>query len=110
VPQATAILRANRTISTVTVTVSGSGYLTTPLIAINGEYPNFTTDAIKLVPVMGNNLVRSIKTTIKYDRYQYVTTIYEWQANVVYAEGEQVRWNNRVWSADTTQSSSTFVM
>jgi hypothetical protein len=108
--QATAVLRANRTIATVTVTVSGSGYLTTPLIAIDGVYPNFTTAAIKLVPVMGNNLVRSIKTTIKYDRYQYVTTIYEWQANVVYAEGEQVRWNNRVWSADATQSSSTFVI
>jgi len=60
--------------------------------------------------VMGNNLVRSIKTTIKYDRYQYVTTIYEWQANVVYAEGEQVRWNNRVWCANATQSSSTFVV
>ena len=108
--QATAILRANGTIATVTVTVAGSGYLTTPLIAINGVYPNFTTSAIKLVPVMGNNLVRSIKTTIKYDRYQYVTTIYEWQADVVYTEGEQVRWNNRVWSANTTQSSTTFVV
>jgi hypothetical protein len=106
--QATAVLRANRTIATVTVTVAGSGYLTTPLIAINGNYPNFTTSAIKLVPVMGNNLVRSIKTTIKYDRYQYVTTIYEWQADVVYAEGELVRWNNRVWGASATQSSSTF--
>ena len=106
--QGTAVLRANRTISTVTITVAGSGYLTTPLIAINGVYPNFTTSSIKLVPVMGNNLVRSIKTTIKYDRYQYVTTIYEWQADVVYAEGEQVRWNNLVWSADATQSSATF--
>jgi hypothetical protein len=108
--QATAILRANGTIATVTVTVAGSGYLTTPLIAINGVYPDFTTSAIKLVPVMGNNLVRSIKTTIKYDRYQYATTIYEWQADVVYAEGEQVRWRNRVWSANATQSSSTFVV
>jgi len=80
------------------------------LIAIDGVYPNFTTSAIKLVPTMGNNLVRSIKTTIKYDRYQYATTIYEWQADVVYTEGEQVRWNNLVWSADATQSSSTFVV
>ena len=108
--QATAVLRTNRTISTVTVTVAGSGYLTTPLIAINGVYPNFTTAVIKLVPVMGNNLIRSIKTTIKYDRYQYATAIYEWQADVVYAEGEQVRWTNRVWSANATQSSSTFVV
>jgi len=108
--QATAVLRANGTIATVTVNVTGSGYLTTPLIAVNGVYPNFTTSAIKLVPTMGNNLVRSIKTTIKYDRYQYATTIYEWQADVVYTEGEQVRWNNLVWSADATQSSDTFVV
>jgi len=108
--QATAILKANGTIATITVTVAGSGYLTTPLIAINGVYPDFTTSAIKLIAVMGNNLVRSINTTIKYDRYQYATTIYEWQADVVYTQGEQVRWRNRVWSANATQSSSTFVV
>ena len=109
--QVTATLRANGAIYTVTVTVAGSGYLTTPLIAINGVYPDFTEEhPVQLVPAMGNNLVRSIKTTIKYDRYQYVTTIYEWQANVVYAEGEQVRWSNRVWAAKTTQSSATFVV
>ena len=108
--QATAYLRANGTISNVTVTVPGYGYLTTPLIAINGVYPDFTTSTIKLVAVMGNNLVRSIKTTIKYDRYQYVSSIYEWQADVVYIQGAQVRWNNKVWSAKSTQSSATFVI
>ena len=106
--KATAVLRANGTIATVTITAVGSGYLTTPLIAINGVYPNFETTAIKLTPVMGNGLVRSIKTTIKYDRYQYASTIYEWQADVVYYQGEQVRWRNLVWSSDITQSSSTF--
>ena len=108
--QATAILRANGTIATVTVTVAGSGYLTTPLIGINGVYPNFETTSIKLVSVMGNNLVRNIKTTIKYDRCEYISSVYEWQANVVYAEGELVRWNNRVWSSNATQSSVTFVI
>ena len=103
--QATAVLRANGTIATVTVTVAGSGYLTTPLIAINGVYPNFTTTAIKLVPVMGNSLVRELKTTIKYDRYQYATTIYEWQANVSYDNGTQVRYLNRVWAANSDDSS-----
>jgi hypothetical protein len=93
----------------VTVDVAGSGYLTTPLIAINGVYPNFVTTGVKLVPVMGNSLVRDIQTTIKYDRYQYATTIYEWQANTVYTTGEQVRYNNVVWSSDITQSTATFL-
>ena len=55
-------------------------------------------------------LVRSIKTTIKYDRYEYVSDIVEWQANVTYYQGQQVRYNNTVWSADATQSSATFVL
>ena len=55
-----------------------------------------------------SNLIRSIKTTIKYDRCEYYSTIIEWQADVVYAEGDRVRWNNRVWSSDITQSTATF--
>jgi hypothetical protein len=103
--QATATLRPNGTIATVTVTTAGSGYLTTPLIAINGTYPNFVASTIPLVPTMGNNLVRDFKTTIKYDRYQYVTSIYEWQANVSYDNGTQVRYLNRVWAANSDDSS-----
>ena len=106
--QATAVLRSNSTIATVNITVAGYGYLYTPLVAVDGAYPDFTTTTVKLVAMMSNSQIRSIKTTIKYDRYQYASTIYEWQADVVYTAGEQVRWSNRVWSANTTQSSATF--
>jgi hypothetical protein len=112
--QVQAVLRSNGTIATVNVTSAGYGYLYTPLVGINGVYPTFDpadpATSAKLIPIMGNNLVRNIKTTIKYDRYQYASNIYEWQANVVYNEGEQVRWNNRVWSSNTTQSSATFII
>ena len=126
--KATAILRSNGTIYSITVTTPGSGYLITPVIAINGVYPTFAPigpedpmgpgpvdpdyllGVVKLVPIMGNSLVRDIKTTIKYDRCQYASTIFEWQPDVVYAEGDRVRWSNRVWAANTTQSSSTFVV
>jgi hypothetical protein len=126
--KATAILRSDSTIYSVTVTNPGSGYLITPAIAINGVYPTFAPvgpedpmgpgpvdpdyllGVVKLVPVMGNSLVRDIKTTIKYDRCEYASTIFEWQADVVYAAGEQVRRSNRVWSANSTQSSPTFVV
>ena len=112
--KATAILRSNGTIYSVTVTNPGSGYLITPVIAINGVYPIFDPELplskVKLVPVMGNSLVRDIKTTIRYDRFQYASTIIEWQPNLVYAEGDLVRWSNLVWSADATQSSSTFIV
>lgn len=108
--QAVAVLRANNTIRNVDVIEPGYGYLYTPLIAVNGVYPDFTeASPVKLAPLMGNHQVRSIKTTIKYDRYQYNTTIFEWQPNVVYNTGDRVRWQNRVWSSDVNQSADTFV-
>ena len=82
----------------------GSGYSTTAILTLSGG--NGT--GASAYAVMGNQLVRSIKTTIKYDRYQYVSTIYEWQANVTYQEGDQVRYNNVVWQANATVSSATF--
>ncbi len=56
------------------------------------------------IAVMGNNLVRSIKTTIKYDRYQYQSEINEWVAGQNYDNGTLVRYDGRVWSADNDDS------
>jgi len=101
--QATAVLRANRTISQVNVTESGSGYLTTPLISVADPNDSTMNYGYALVPVMGNNLVRSIKTTIKYDRYEYNSDIVEWSALVPeYPAGTRVRYQNQVWEADAT--------
>jgi hypothetical protein len=50
------------------------------------------------------NLARSLTTTIKYDRYQYQTTIVDWEPNVNYDNGTQVRYLNRVWSANSDDS------
>ena len=101
--QATAVLRANGTIATVTVTEAGTGYLTTPQIAITNPTTDIVLYGYQLVPVMGNNLVRSIKTTIKYDRYEYRSNIVEWSYLVPsYAQGTRVRRRNQVWQADST--------
>jgi hypothetical protein len=82
----------------------GQGYSTTAEITISGG--NGT--GAEAVAYMSNELVRSIKTVIKYDRYQYDTTIFEWEADVLYAQGEQVRYIDRVWSANESVSSATF--
>jgi hypothetical protein len=57
------------------------------------------------IAVLSNNLVRSIKTTIKYDRCEYVSTIVDWEPNVIYDNGTQVRYINRVWQANSGTSS-----
>jgi len=78
----------------------GSGYSTTAVITFTGG----NGVGAKAYAVMGNDLVRTIKTTIKYDRYQYSSDISEWQAGFNYDNGMQVRYDNRVWEAASTDS------
>ena len=82
----------------ITVVNPGVGYLVTPTITIVGGSGSGAT----AYPVMGNDLVRSIKTTIKYDRYEYQSDIVDWASNVVYVSGTQVRYDDRVWQATST--------
>ena len=82
----------------------GAGYSTTAVITITGG----NGVGARAYAIMGNQLVRSIKTVIKYDRCEYQTTLVEWEPNVSYTQGTQVRYDNRVWSADSAVSSATF--
>ena len=84
------------------ITNPGQGYTTTAIITMTGGNGSGAT----AVAVMGNGLVRNINTTIKYDRYQYQTTIVDWEANVQYENGTQVRYDDRVWEASNDDSSA----
>jgi hypothetical protein len=95
-------------ITGVNVISTGSGYTTTAIITLEGG----NGIGGQLVAVMANalvddtayNLVRSFDVTMKYDRYQYVSTIVDWEANVSYDNGTQVRYDNRVWEANSSDS------
>jgi hypothetical protein len=100
----TAVINSAGRIVAVNIINPGVGYSTTAEITFVGG----NGSGAIAVAQMNNSLVRSIKTTIKYDRCEYFSTVYEWQANVVYNQGDQVRWNNRVWSSNITQSTSVF--
>jgi len=86
----------------------GSGYYATPTVVFSGG--NGT--GARAYAVMGNDLVRSFKTVIKYDRYQYQTNILTWTANVTYENGTLVRYDDQVWRAanpsGTSVTSTTF--
>ena len=88
------------------VLAAGSGYTTTPVITISGGNG---TGAVA-TPVMQNQMVRSFDTTLKFDRYEYATSVQTWQKNTDYAEGSLVRYNNKVYSvnevADSTELDS----
>ena len=89
-------------ITGVIITDPGAGYLTTALIELSGG----NGVGGRIVAVMGNGLVRSINTTIKFDRYQYVSTILDWKPTVQYDNGTLVRYDNRVWEASNGDSSA----
>jgi len=90
-------------ISNVIVDDPGSGYLSTPIITISG-----TGTGANITAIMGNPLVRQIKTTMKFDRYQYQSDITDWTEGVTYLVGQRVRYGNRVWVAIENSSSMVF--
>jgi hypothetical protein len=104
----TARINSAGEIVAVDVITPGSGYITTPMITFTGG----SGSGARAVAIMENGLVRSITTTIKYDRYQYQSTIVNWEADVNYENGTQVRYDDRVWQANSDDStgvqSSTF--
>jgi hypothetical protein len=54
-------------------------------------------------------LVRSLRTVIKYDRYQYQTSVLTWSADGTYENGTLVRYDNRVWQANSADGSSAVI-
>ena len=108
-------------ITGITIVDPGVGYITTAIITLSGgngtggqlvaimagpgQGENTDTTAGTTGETQYYNLVRSFNITMKYDRYQYASTIVDWEPNVNYDNGTQVRYDNRVWAADSSDSS-----
>lgn len=119
--QATALVSSAGQVIDVTVTDPGSGYIITPLITLEGgngtgavAYPIMTgtgigrdyTTIIEDSQDIYYTLVRSFSTTMKFDRYQYQSTVVDWQPNVTYEDGTLVRYNDAVWQAASPDSTA----
>ena len=98
----TCVINSAGQIFSITIVNPGEGYSETPSITFVGGNGYGASAAA----VMGNSLVRNIKTTIKYDRYQYDTTVLDWEPNVSYDNGTLVRYLDRVWAADSDDSTA----
>ena len=96
----TALINSAGRVISIDVIDPGEGYLTTALITLTGG--NGT--GARAAAVMGNTTVRNLNTTIKYDRYQYSSIVVDWQPDVNYDNGVMVRYDNRVWMADSSDS------
>ena len=99
-----AVINSAGKVVAINVIEPGVGYSTTAVITItegNGA-------GARAYAVMGNQLVRSVKTTIKYDRCEYTSNVADWESNTTYTTGSLVRYEDQVWEADSTITSTTF--
>ena len=83
----------------------GSGYTETPVITFVGGNGTGAT----AVAVTDSNLVRSIKTTINYDRYQYQTKVVDWAINDNSISKNLVLYNELVYRVIELNTDASFV-
>ena len=69
----------------VIVTNGGTGYTSTPTITIMGD-----GTGARCYPVLANHTVRSINTTLKFDRITYDSIVTVWEADMPYEIGDLV--------------------
>jgi hypothetical protein len=119
--QGTAVLNSLGQVASVTITTAGIGYRDTPTITFSGgngsdaqayAVMNGAESAqdysLQIVPdsTAYYSPVRTFRTTIKFDRYQYVSSIVEWSNSAIYQNGDLVRYDNRVWQAASADSTA----
>ena len=103
---AVAFLNSFGGVAYITITDPGSGYFATPVITFDGG--NGT--GARAYPTMGNELVRSFRTVIKYDRCQYQTQVETWTDTGVYEYGTLVRYDDVVWESTQTVTAGSFII
>jgi hypothetical protein len=99
-PELQAVVNSAGQVSAILVIDPGEGFSTECILTLTGG----NGSGARAVAIMGNNLVRQFKTTIKYDRYQYTSDIQDWEPNVNYDNGTQVRYFDQVWQANSSDS------
>jgi hypothetical protein len=103
--EATAVLNSLGNVISITLINGGSGYRSTPTVVFDGGNGTGAT----AYPRMNNGLVRSFRTVLKYDRYQYQTSVLTWSEDGTYENGTLVRYDDRVWQANSADGSSAVV-
>lgn len=97
---AEAIINSLGQLVDVIVTDPGEGYVATPEIILDGG----NGVNARVYPRLSNDLVRSFRTVIRYDRFQYVSNVTDWNPSSSYPNGTLVRYNNQVWQASSGDS------
>ena len=100
------------------VTDPGSGFTTTPLVAVTGsgttvlsKYESTPRKQTIGTVRINNSKIRKVSTTIRFDRIQYTTRVVDWQPNTAYTAGSYVSYKGKTYvkQANTSVTSNTFI-
>ena len=96
-------------VTRITLLTAGAGYDTTPNVILTGGAADGSTptDTAKVYANLGNDLVRDIDVTLKFDRVDQGATVFEWAKSTAYAYGSLVRHNNELYRVTTAFTSGT---
>jgi len=105
---ATAYIQSG-SVSRITLLTRGSGYTTTPTIVFSGGGTggNTPSDVAKAYANLGNDLVRDIDITLRFDRVDSKATVFEWTKNTAYSYASLVRYQNELYRVTNTFTSTT---
>ena len=114
--EAITTIDANGRVTGITVVNPGSGYTSTPTVFINGDgvgataYPLLKNEFYSSQADLSYNLVRSVDTVIKFDRFAYTSNLVVWQPNTAYANTVVTSGNTLVDSSNIYISSGNIVV
>jgi hypothetical protein len=105
----------------ITLLTPGSGYRDQPQVVFEGgngsgaqayvrligpgSAQNYSTATASIAP-LAYNLTRTMRTVMRYDRYQYQSQIETWSPDGTYDNGVLVRYQDSVWRAANSDDSS----
>lgn len=99
---AAAVVNSLGRVVAITILTAGSGYRATPSVVFEGG----NGAGAAAYAVLTNSLIRDFRTVIKYDRFQYRSTVLTWTPEGTYLNGTLVRYDDRVWEAQNADGSS----
>jgi hypothetical protein len=93
-------------VSRIDLLYTGSNYISTPIIVLEGGNGIGASARANLK----NDLVRSFKFTMLYDRYTYSTSVRPWEPNTTYSQGQVLNYNGKAYIVNAINyvSSNTF--
>ena len=92
---------ANGVVTRIDVLYSGTNYVTQPVITFDGG----STTPAKAYARLTNGKIRSLKTTLVYDRITFGSGVAEWTSNTTYDQGSLLAYNGTAYVVNTTFTS-----